>query len=217
MTIESKAINITELEETYKKFLRLYERFAAERLIIGKQGETLGKIIDELKAETELATEFKVRVRQDVAETLKKIAVEIGVQVKNSIQEPTINEINNSSKELKKAIDNSINELRSSTNTEKKAHWWILVAFFIGGLASMFIAFKLWVPHTHFTSSQIATYKDGIFLELFWEKLSKQEQTKLTAIANGKLPPEENSIEWIRQHNPDISSLDVIKKFNAQS
>jgi transcriptional regulator len=76
----------TELEEAYRKFLRLYERLAADRLTISKQGETLGKIIDELKAEAALATEFKVHVRQDVVETLRKTAAEISSQIKNSIQ-----------------------------------------------------------------------------------------------------------------------------------
>jgi uncharacterized coiled-coil protein SlyX len=216
MTTEPKEANITEIEEVYRKFLRLYERFAAERLIISKQGETLGKIMDELKAETGLATEFKTHIRKDVVETLKETAIEISSQIRNSIQEPTINEINNSSKELKKAVDNSIDELHSSTNMEKKAHLWTLAALFGGALIALFILFKLYAPNAYFTSSQVATYKNGILLELFWDKLSKKEQAKLTAIANSKLPPEENSIKWIREHNPDISSLDVIKKFNAQ-
>jgi hypothetical protein len=72
--------NITELEEAYKKFLRLYERFAADRLTISKQGETLGKIIDELKAESLLATEFKVQVRKGILESVEKITRETDCQ-----------------------------------------------------------------------------------------------------------------------------------------
>lgn len=135
---------------------------------------------------------------------------------KHKHQEPIINEINDSIKELKKAVDNSIDDFRSSTDLGKKAHLWVLAALFIGGLVSIFISFKLCVPNAYFTSSQVATYKNGTLLELFWDKLSKKEQTKLIAVANGKLPSEENSIEWIREHNPGISNLDVIKRFNMQ-
>ena len=207
----------TELEEAYRKFLRLYERFAADRLTISKQGETLGKIIDELKAESSLATEFKVHVRQDVVETMKSTAVAISDQIKNSIQEPITNEVNDLIKKLKGAVNSSIETLHECAELKKEKTWWKVVTT-IFGVCLLFVLFfcKFYLPNLYFTSKQLATYKDGIFLNLIWDKLSKKERIRLTAIGRGSLPPEENSIEWIRKQNPSISSIDVIKKFDEQ-
>lgn len=96
-----------ELEETYRKFIRLYERFMEDRLTVTKQGATLTKIIEELKAESSLATEFKMQVRQRIEESVENVLDEVDEQVKLSIQGAVTAEINKSIKDLKSVVDDS--------------------------------------------------------------------------------------------------------------
>jgi len=53
MTKDNKLL---EMEETYRKFLRLYERFTADRLTVSKQGEALGKIMSSIFSAMRLKT-----------------------------------------------------------------------------------------------------------------------------------------------------------------
>lgn len=209
--------NTTELEEAYRKFLRLYERLAADRLTISKQGETLGKIIDELKAEAALATEFKVHVRQDVVETLKKTAIEIGSQIKSSIQEPITNELNDTIRNLKTALNTSREALSESTRTKNENILYKCLATVFGGcLVLIVILGAFYFPKLYFTSKQVGTYQDGVLLESFWHRLPKKEQIRLWKLGRGYLPPEENSMEWIKQHHPKLDDAAVQKKFDEQ-
>ena len=77
----------TEIKEIYSKFLRLYEKLAEEREVITQQGVVLGKIITALDAETKLATEFKVQVRNGLKEGVREAAQNTGDDVKKALQE----------------------------------------------------------------------------------------------------------------------------------
>lgn len=206
--------SVTELEEVYRKFLRLYERLAADRLTISKQGETLGKIIAELKAEAELATEFKVHVRQEVVETLRQTATEIGSHIKSSLQEPITNELHEVISSFKTAINLGSKALNESSRTKNENLWYKCIATVVGGCLITLVLLSKFLPHLYFTSSQVATYQDGVMLESFWQKLSKKEQLRLWKLGKGYLPAAENSTEWIKQHHPEWDENAIQKKFN---
>ena len=47
-----------------------------------------------------------------------------------------------------------------------------------------------------------------------WGRLSKKTQDRLMSIKKGKLPPEENSYEWIEEKNPKLDKKALHKKFD---
>lgn len=150
-------------EETYHKFLRLYERLTAETTTIGGQGEALGKIIEELKAESSLATEFKVQVRKGIMEAVTQVLNEVDGQVKKSIQEAVTKEISQSIRSFKAAVDNSKNVLDNYSADKKSRDIWLYFGVIFCGLVFFFTAYTAMVikkhtPQTFFTSQQIRTY-----------------------------------------------------------
>jgi len=215
---------ITELKESYHKFLRLYERFASDRLAINKQNEILQKTIDDLKAESSLAVELKAHLRQDIIETLKETMIDIDEQIKKSVQESVIDGVGNSIKEFKSVVNNSTNNLSENINNtanKKEMSWWNKVILFSCGIMLVFIAYiasmlHYYMPTTYFTSEQIEVYKNGVIFDRIWNKLSKKEQYKLIDIENGILPPEEKSIDWYKNKYPNISNEEIKNKFKEQ-
>jgi hypothetical protein len=212
--------NITELEEAYKKFLRLYERFAAERLVISKQGETLGKIIDELKAESSFATEFKVQVREGIVESVKNILQEVDAQIKESIQESITGELNKSLKEFKEVIDDSTQILRDYAVDKKIRKIWIYCGVLFCSIICFFTTYTAaqvmrYLPNTYLSSSQISTYEDGIICNKILRRVSKKTRDYLMNIWSGEIAAEENSYEWIRNKNPNMNNEEIKKKFEG--
>ena len=205
-------------EETYRKFLRLYERLTAETTTIGRQGEALGKIIEELKAESSLATEFKVQVRKGIMEAVTQVLNEVDGQVKKSIQEAVTKEINQSIKSFKAAVDNSKNVLDNYLADKKSRDIWLYCGVIFCGLVFFFTAYtaiviKKHTPQTFFTSKQISTYSNGELWDTMWYKVSKKEQERILNLAMRRLPPEKGSFEWIRNQHPELSWREVNKKF----
>lgn len=211
-----KEKSVAELEEVYKKFLRLYERFAADRITISKQGETLGEIIDELKAEMELTTEFKAHVRKDVVETLNKAAVEVGIQIENSIQELITKELNDVIRSFKMTLNASREELSESVRIKDENIWykWFAAIFGICLLTIIFLGFHL--PRLYFTSKQVEIYEKGLLLNACWNKLSKKTQIFLKQLGRDDLAPQEGSIEWIKRQNPGMDDEEIQRKFDWQ-
>lgn len=210
--------NITEIEEAYKKFLRLYERFAAERLIISKQGETLVKIIEELKIESSLATEFKVQVREGILESVGEVVKEMNVRIKESIQQSVTEELNKSLIEFKNVIDNGTKILRDYAKDRKLRNIWIYCGVFFCGfifLLTTYTTTKIWkyLPNTYLSASQIAVYEDGLVLKAISNKVSKKTWEYLIRVWLGTIPAEENSKVWIRDKNPSMSDEEIQKKF----
>ena len=210
--------NITELEEAYKKFLRLYERFAADRLTISKQGETLGKIIDELKAESLLATEFKVQVRKGILESVEKITRETDIQIRESIQKSITGELNKSLGEFKEVIDDGAQILRDYAVDKKIRKTWIYCGVFFCSIICFFTTYTAaqvmrYLPNTYLNSHQISTYESGAAFEKILNRVSKKTRDHLTHIWMGKIPAEENSYEWIRDKNPHMNDEEIQKKF----
>ncbi|MEI7563638.1 MAG: hypothetical protein WCJ39_08660, partial [bacterium] len=130
-----------EFEATYRKFLHLYERLAEDRVVANKQGETLGIIIEELKAESSLATEFKVQVRKGIRESVNKVMEEVDGLVKKSIQESVTKEINSSVKDFKSVIDNGAVILRDYTEDKKSRDIWIYFGVIFCGFIFLFSAY----------------------------------------------------------------------------
>jgi hypothetical protein len=206
-------------EETYRKFLRLYERFVEDRATVSKQGEALTKIIEELKAESTLATEFKMQVRQGIINGVVKVLGEVNEQVKKSIQESVTAEVNKSTKELKAVVDNSIKVLDNYLKDKKTRDIWIYCGVFFCGFIFMFTTYtamvvKKHMPDSFLTSEQLRIYKYGIHLERILDKLSDKEKNRLIDISIGRIPPEENSIEGLRKKYPKMSNEELNKKFD---
>ena len=212
---ETNDINgIKNAEEVYRKFLRLYDRFATDSLIVNKQGEILGKIIAELKAESSLATELKIQIRQDIAETMKETAEEINEQIKRSVQDSVTVGIGDSIKEFKSAVKSSASVLHENVNKKEPSQLWSAITLFFCVTSFVCIVYTTAVvgrhlPDSYFTGDQVATYKDGIFMDRLWRKLSKKEQERLIAIERGDLPPEEKSFVWIAKQNPGMSNEEI--------
>ena len=209
-----------EVEEIYHKLLRLYERLAADRLIVVKQGEALYKIIDELKAESKLATEFKVHVRQDVVESIRNVVVEIKEQLKKIIHNTTSKEINDTVKELKSVTSNSIEVLKKYTEEkEKPDNGWVTYLIMGMGLCAFLgimyttITVGRYMPNTYLSSEQIDDYRSGHLWNGLWNRISKKERERIVDLAIGKLPPEEWSIAWLKEKNPKLSGYEIKKKF----
>jgi hypothetical protein len=206
-------------EETYRKFLRLYERFVEDRATVSKQGEALTKIIEELKAESTLATEFKMQVRQGITESVGKVLGEVNEQVKKSIQESVTAEINKSTKELKAVVDASTKVLDSYLKDKKSRDIWIYCGVIFCGFIFMFTTYtamvvRKYMPDTFFTSEQLRVYKYGTHFERILDKLSYKEQNRLIDISIGRIPPEENSVEGLRKIYPKMSNKERQKKFD---
>ena len=218
----NEKVSVNDLEETYRKFLRLYERFAADRLMVVKQGETLCKIMEELKAEADLATEFKVHVRQDVVETIKKATAEINEQLKTSIQNVVTSEFTSSLQELKVATDNSVTILKKYTEEKEEKSPWISYLMFFMGLTVFFailyiaITVRKFTPESYLTRDQLVTYSNGEYWEGVARRISKKEQDRLMDFYLGKTPPEKGSVEGIKRSNPNLSWSEIKKKFNEQ-
>lgn len=211
--------SIKELKETYHKFLRLYEHFAADRSVVNKQGEALGKIIDEIKAESSLAMELKVRLRQDLVETMKEAMEEINDQVKKSVQETITDSVSEPIKEFRSIVDSS--PAPDSTNEKWSTQLWniiILSSLVAVVVCTVYTAIMIcrYIPGSYFTSDQVSTYRSGVFLDRLWSKLSKKERTRLMALENGEIPPEEKSFAWYAKQNPGMSSEDIRKKVEEQ-
>ncbi|CAL7962251.1 hypothetical protein GAMM_350010 [Gammaproteobacteria bacterium] len=206
-------------EETYRKFLRLYERFVEDRATVSKQGEALTKIIEELKAESTLATEFKMQVRQGITGSVGKVLGEVNEQVKKSIQESVTAEINKSTKELKAVVDDSTKVLDEYLKDKKSRDVWIYCGVFFCGFIFMFTTYtamvvRKYMPDTFFTSEQLRVYRYGTHFERILDKLSYKEQNRLIDISIGRIPPEENSIEGLRKKYPKMSNKELQKKFD---
>jgi hypothetical protein len=209
-------------EETYRKLLRLYERLTSETVTIGKKGEVLGKIIDELKAESSLATEFKVQVRKGIMDAVTKVLNEVDGQVKKAIQESVTGEINKAIKNFKTTIDNSKDVLDGYLEDKKLRQGWIYCGVFFCGLIFLFTAYtarviKNHTPQTFFTSEQIRTYRYGELWETMWDKISKKDQGRILDLAMKRGLPEKGSVDWIRNEYPGLSWKEVYKKFEELS
>lgn len=158
-----------------------------------------------------------MHVRQDVVETLKKTAVEIGSQIKSSIQEPITNELNDAIRNLKTVLNTSREALSESTRTKNENILYKCLATVFGGcLVLIVILGGFYFPKLYFTSKQVAIYHNGVLLESFWHRLLKKEQLRLWKLGRGYLPHEENSMEWIKQHYPKLDDDAVQKKFDEQ-
>ena len=214
---------VKELGDTYRKFLRLYEKLVADRLIVVKQGETLCKIIDELKAETNLATEFKVHVRRDVVDTIRLAVAETNKRLKESIRETVAEEFNVSLEELKTETKNSIEVLKryNEKTEEKPSYWSTYLIIFMGimvFIATMYTAVKVrrYIPNSYLTRDQLEIYHNGMHWETLWRKISKDNRDRIVDLVVGKLPAEKGSIDWIEKNNPKLSWSEVKKRFNEQ-
>ena len=212
---------VKDLEEAYRKFLRLYDRFAADRLIVNKQGEALGKIIDELKSESSMVVELKAYLRQDIAETMKETMEEINEQVKRSVQDSVTAGVGDSVEKFKSVIDKSAAVLHKRTNEDDSWPWLTAFAGLLFVLTFLCVTYttimvKRHMPDSYFSSEQVSTYENGVFLDRLWGRLSKKERVRLMAIGSGDLPPEEKSFAWIARQNPGMSSKEIRKKFDEQ-
>ena len=207
-----------KIEEIYRKLLRLYERFTAETTTIGKQGEALGGIIEELKAESSLATGFKVEVRKGIMESVDKTIEEVNSQIKISIRELVTEEVSGKVKELKSAIDVITKLLIEYAVAKKMSKYWVYLAVLFLGF-NFYLHCKTYLQvknnsNVHFSEEQLSTYRNGVTCGEFWNKLSKKTQDRLLSIKEEKLPPEENSYEWIKEKNPKLDPKGVKKKFD---
>jgi hypothetical protein len=210
--------SITELEEAYRKFLRLYERFAADRLTISKQGEALDKIIEELKAESSLATEFKIQVREGILESVEKLVKEVDTQIKESIQKSITEELNKSLKDFKYAINNGTEILEDYVKDRKVRNIWVYCGVIFCGFILFFTAttalkVRKYLPGTYLSSHQLSIYENGLMFDKIWNRVSKKERDRLTRIWLGTIPAEENSYEWIKDKNPKMNDEEIQKKF----
>ena len=122
-----------KIEETYRKLLRLYERLTAETTTIGGQGEALGKIIEELKAESSLATGFKIEVRRGIMESVDQVVGEVNNQIKNSIRELVTEEVSEKVKEFKSAMDEAAKLLIEYAVAKKMSKYWVYLAVLFFG------------------------------------------------------------------------------------
>jgi len=218
---EAPDLKNKDLEEIYRKFLRLYDRSAADRLTVNKQGEALGKIIEELKSEASLVVELKSCLRQDIAETMKETMDVINEQVKKSVRDSITAEVGSSVQEFKFVIDKSTAVLRKHTNEDDSWPWlthFLVLIFVLTFLCVTYttIMVRRHIPDSYFTSEQVSTYENGVFLDKLWGRLSKKEQVRLIEIGRGDLPPEEKSLAWIAKQNPGMSNEEIRKKFDEQ-
>jgi len=202
----------TEIKEIYSKFLRLYEKLAEEREVITQQGVVLGKIIGALDAETKLATEFKVQVRNGLKESISQATQDVSGDVKNVLQKTITEDISSTIKDLKSAVEQS-NKQRCQYGL-LSSHWlWI---FFVGvvfasiGIGIMCAKYVMPLP---LSDRQFELYSEGQRFEGFWDRLSKKEHNRLNAIAEHQLPPEKDSVVWIMKNNPNMKLSEVVQKF----
>jgi hypothetical protein len=208
-----------EAKETYNKLLHLYERFATETTIICKQGESLGKIIEELKAESSLATEFKIQVRKGITEHTKTILEEIDRLVEKSVQKSVTGEANKLLQELKETT-NAVTEILQEYAVDKKIrNVWIYCGVIFCALIAISCLYTVTrvhncSPYSYLTTDQISTYSSGRRCNTIWSRLSKKTQDWLLSIEKGKTQPEENSYDWIQERNPKLSAKEIKKKFD---
>lgn len=216
---ENNVDTTKELEETYRKLVRLYERFSTDMLTIGKQGEALWQIIEELKAESKLATEFKVQVRNGIKESVGKGVEEVNSKIRSSVQELVTKEVSEKVKEFKKTIDDAT-KLLTEYAVEKsvRKYWMYLIVLFCGLICYFsgytYLRVNRCNPDAHFSDEQLVTYRNGVTCGYFWEKLSKKSQDRLLSLKEGSIPPEENSYVWIKNKNPKLSKKELSKKFD---
>ena len=215
--------NITtkELEEIYRKLVRLYERFSTDMLTIGKQGEVLGQIIEELKAESSLATEFKVQVREGIKESVDKAVEDVNTQIRDSVQQLVTKEVSEKIKEFKSFTDDATKLLTEYVVDKKSRGIWVYLIVFFCGLILIFTGYTYMrinkcTPDSRLTADQVSTYRHGVVCETMWNKLSKKTQDRLMLIEKGKLPPEESSYEWLENKYPKMSAKEIHKKFDEQ-
>lgn len=207
-----------ELEETYRKFLRLYERFAEDRVTITKQGETLGKIIEELQAESSMATEFKHHVRSDLKEMIEDTVHNVFRSCCEELDRSVTCGVNSSIKKFQAAVEESTAVLEDYKNSKEINTWVICVGCFVFAIVLSVILVK-WImpmPIIPLTDSQFQTYESGQELEKFWSKIPKKEQQHLRDIGAGKIDPEVNSFEWIKQQHPTWSTKSIVEEFEEQ-
>jgi len=207
-----------EFEATYRKFLHLYERLAADRVIANKQGETLGSIIEELKAESSLATEFKVEVRKGIKESVDKATKEVNNQIRSSIEELVTKEVSEKVKEFNKTINDATKLLTEYAVEKSMRKYWMYLIVLFSGMICYFAGYTYMRvnncnPDAHFSDEQLATYRNGVTCGYFWDKLSKKTQDRLLSIKEGKLPAEEKSYEWLKEKNPKLNERALRKKF----
>ena len=205
----------TEIKEIYSKFLRLYEKLAEEREVITQQGVVLGKIITALDAETKLATEFKVQVRNGLKEGVREAAQNTGDDVKKALQENVTANVSSAVNELKNAADQTTKRLKEYDLLSTR---WILIVLGCLIMASIGIGFMCakWLAPAPWTDDQLATYNRGISLEIILDRVNKKERDRLIALAEKQIPPEENSPKWIREKYPDIKfdNEKLLKKYD---
>ena len=208
----------TELEEAYRKFLRLYERFAEDRLTVTKQGEALGKIIEQLQAESSMATEFKHHIRDGLKEIIDNATQNMKQHCSKEVTDAIAAEINNSIKELRAAIDKSVVILNDYETARPFGYW----MFHLGALAAVLIFGMIFVkllmptPLLPLTDTQFQTCMNGQKLESFWSKISKVRREYLLDIGAGKIDPEVNSLKWIQQQHPTWGVEEMAQEFNKQ-
>ena len=151
-------------------------------------------------------------------EEVKKILEEVDGQIKKSIQDSVTAEINESLKELKLVIDESAIVLDNYVRDKKSRDIWIYGGVLFCTLIFLFTTYtatvvRKYMPDSFLTSEQIRIYKYGIHFERILDKISNKEQDRLIDISIGRIPPEENSIEWIREKHPKMSKEKLLKKF----
>jgi hypothetical protein len=213
-----KAEKAEKIDETYRKLLRLYERLTAETTTIGGQGEALGKIIEELKAESSLATEFKVEVRKGIKESVDKATKEVNNQIRSSIEELVTKEVSEKVKEFNKTINDATKLLTEYAVEKSMRKYWMYLLVLFSGMICYFAGYTYMRvnncnPDAHFSDEQLSTYRNGVTCGYFWDKLSKKTQDRLLSIKEGKLPAEEKSYEWIKDKNPKLDKKALHKKF----
>lgn len=216
---EASDLKDKDFEEIYRRFLRLHDRSAADRLTVNKQAEALGKIIEELKSEASLIVELKAHLRQDIAETVRETMEGMNEQVKQAVRDSITTGVGSLAKEFKSIADKSATVLRKHPTEDDSWSWWTAFLVLLFVLIFLCVTYttvmvRRHMPDSYFTSEQISTYENGIFLDRLWGRISKKEQVRLMAIGSGDLPPEERSLAWIAKQNPGMSNKEVRKKFD---
>jgi len=217
MVNESKQNEITKIEDVYRKLLHLYERLTSETVTISKQGEIIGKIIEELKAESRLATEFKVQVRSDLTKHINKAVGDTDKQISQAMATFINTGVANSVNDFERATKNGTKVLREYTDDADKRKIWTRGGVgFLGVLCCcvIYITFVLVkrIPND-LVSYQFTTYQKGELFKTLLDKVPKQEYDELMKLAIGELPAKRGSIDWIKKHNPKMSDLAARLKF----
>ena len=174
------------LEDVLFKYLALHERWGEDRQDLAKQNAELAKLLHRFTAQVDKFKDYEQQLNQQIAAGIYKAAQDMSLRATKDFISDSKKEIESLSSDLSRTLQKTTDTLNHYQKNESSNTLWImLTAFIMPIVVSLLIVFLLTPkPTLPLTDQQMLTYQNGQFFNSFWGKLSKQEQKRLTGLAN---------------------------------